>query len=39
LIESARVVVEQRLAKSAKNNARDRAAMKNAVREDLRDFI
>jgi ribonuclease J len=39
LIESARVVVEQKLAKCAKNSARDRSAMKNAVREELRDFI
>jgi ribonuclease J len=39
LIESARAVVEQRLAKCAQSGMRDRSAMKNAVREELRDFI
>jgi ribonuclease J len=39
LIESARAAVEQRLAKCVKSGSRDRSAMKNAVREELRDFI
>ena len=39
LIESARVAVEQRLAKCGKNGVRDRSAMKNAIREELRNFI
>jgi ribonuclease J len=39
LIESARVVVEQLLAKFAQSGMRDRSAMKNAIREELRDFI
>jgi ribonuclease J len=39
LIESARTVAEQRIAKCAKRSVRDRLAMKNAVREELRDFI
>ncbi|MDR2133137.1 MAG: ribonuclease J [Clostridiales Family XIII bacterium] len=39
LIESARTVVEQRLEKCHKSGIRDRSAMKNAIREELRDFI
>jgi ribonuclease J len=39
LIESARVAVEQRLDKCRKSGVRDWAALKNAIREELRDFI
>ncbi|MDR2356076.1 MAG: ribonuclease J [Clostridiales Family XIII bacterium] len=39
LIESARVAAEQCLAKCSKNSVRDRAAMKTAIREELRNFI
>jgi ribonuclease J len=39
LIESARIAVEQRLDKCRENGVRDWGAMKNAIREELRDFI
>jgi ribonuclease J len=39
LIESARAAVEKRLEKCTKAEKRDRSAMKNAIREELRDFI
>ncbi|MDR1247332.1 MAG: ribonuclease J [Clostridiales Family XIII bacterium] len=39
LIESARTVAEQCIVKCTKKSVRDRLTMKNAVREELRDFI
>jgi ribonuclease J len=39
LIESARMTVEKRLERCKKNGMRDWPAMKNAIREELRDFI
>jgi ribonuclease J len=39
LIESARVAVEHRLDRCRENGVRDWGAMKNAIREELRDFI
>ncbi|MDR1572497.1 MAG: ribonuclease J [Clostridiales Family XIII bacterium] len=39
LIESARLAVEKRLAKCRQGGVRDWGALKNAIREELRDFI
>jgi ribonuclease J len=39
LIESARMAVEKRLGKCRQGGVRDWGALKNAIREELRDFI